>query len=191
MAEERRQHAAALSQQKQHEASQAQLLEDKGARIAELQQQLAAAQATAADARKQKDDAVALQITTRDQLNALNSSHKVGAWGAQHSAACALRRGARALRRPPTSSNSSRQQQARRSRCAAAARLHSVTQPQALLQERDTLASQVAKLREDADALKSAAEAHKSQARAVAAAYAQAQAVMQTLGNAVAPLSTS
>lgn len=61
---------------------------------------------------------------------------------------------------------------------------------QAVLAERDALATQVAKLREDADTLKSAAEHHKSSGRAVAAALAQAQAAMQTLANAAGGLSS-
>lgn len=77
LAEERRQHAAAVQQYKQQETAQAQQLQEKTQHLQELQKQLDAAQAGAADASKQRDDTVQLQVATRDQLSALNTSHKV------------------------------------------------------------------------------------------------------------------
>jgi hypothetical protein len=67
-----------LQQHEQTAATQQQKLQAVTQQLQEVQQRLQEALAAAADAKKQRDEAVQLQSTAREQLNTITATHKVG-----------------------------------------------------------------------------------------------------------------
>jgi hypothetical protein len=78
MADQKQKYDAALLQHQQQATAQQQQLQGTIRQLQDMQRQLEEAQAAAADAKQQREDAVQLQIRTRDDYHKLHSSHQVG-----------------------------------------------------------------------------------------------------------------
>lgn len=76
MADQKQKYDAMLQQQQEQATAQQQKLQEATQQLQQLQRQLQEAQAAAADAKKQKDDAVQLQVCTRDKYNTLTTTYK-------------------------------------------------------------------------------------------------------------------
>lgn len=83
IADQKQKYEAQILQHQQAAAAAQDTLQATTRQLLEVQKQLEEAQAAGADARKQRDDAVQLQVATREQLNALGATHKVSALGSQ------------------------------------------------------------------------------------------------------------
>lgn len=88
MADQKQKYDAALLQHQQQATAQQQQLQDTTRQLQVAQQQLEKALAAAADAKQQREDAVLLQVRTRDDFNKLHSSHQVGHASNQVASAC-------------------------------------------------------------------------------------------------------
>lgn len=75
---DQKQYDAALLQHQQAASAQQDKLQATTRQLFEVQKQLDEATSAAADARKQREDAMQLQLATREQLSALSVMHKVG-----------------------------------------------------------------------------------------------------------------
>jgi hypothetical protein len=78
MADQKQKYDAALLQHQQAASAQQDKLQATTRQLLEVQKQLDEATSAAADARKQREDAMQLQLATREQLSALSVMHKVG-----------------------------------------------------------------------------------------------------------------
>jgi DNA repair exonuclease SbcCD ATPase subunit len=78
MAAQKQKNDAEVQQHQQAASAAQQRLQETTQQLKEVQRQLEEAQGAAADAKKRRDDAEQLQVCTRDQYNALSTTHKVG-----------------------------------------------------------------------------------------------------------------